>query len=365
VRYEGLGTWEDDQLVALVRLAVAPAGELSYRLSVLCRLAEGAAKAGDREGVEATVREGVRLLSDDASATMSGVDFGSEAYLLGQVAASAGLLPLARETYEGGLVSGGDAPRPNRGDLMTAIGDAWRKEGEDGKALESYRNALAAYRLSSIPFVRLYSIATLVEAEARAGHGEALGPLISEGTQMLEDMGGEEPEEGVGLAGHRLGRAAEAVGRAEEARRLYELTLGLLGDGSEHLPPAIVWQDIGDTWIAEDAGPRALRAYRAAAATPAGLSPISHLLVLSDLAPAELEWGTSSACEAILSEAAELLDEIPASANHESLTEALIALAELAGRLRRSEVAALFEARVSSGPEEVASADGNFGGRVG
>ena len=365
MRYEGLGTWEDDQLVALVRLTVAPAGELSYRFSALLQLAEGAERASDRGGVEAAVREGLRLLSDNGSATMSEFDLRSEAFLLGQMAASAGLPSLARETFEGGLVSAGDAPHPSRGDLMAAVGDAWRMEGEDQKALESYRKAVAAYRLSSIPLIRLHSIATLVGAEARAGSGEALGPLISEGIQMLEDMGGEAPEEDVDLAAHRLGRAAEAVGRAEEARRLYELTLGLLDDESEHLPAAIVWQDIGDTWIAEDAGSRALRAYRAAAATPAGLSSIGHLLVLSDLAAAELEWGASSACEAVLFEAAELLDEIPVFASDESLTEALTALAELACQLRRSEVAALFEARASSGTEQEVSADGHSGGRVG
>jgi hypothetical protein len=352
---------EGELLLALLRLAIAPAEAPAYRLSALRRIVAEAAKAGDQEGVDLAVREGVGLLRDSHEGGASKFDVPWEAYLLGQEADSVGLSATAREVYEVGLAGmGEDELSPDRGPLWMAIGDAWCKEGDEGKGLQSYREAVAAHRLSSIPINRLAGLASLIEAEARASRQENLESLIGEGIEVVEAMEGSPPEEDLEVVAHHFGRVTEAVRRPTLARRAYELTLDLLGEGSTRLPPAVVWQDIGDTWLAENNGPRALAAFRRARENPLFLSPAGRFVLLSDLAPAELHWGERAACETAVSEAAELLDDLPLPAPA-GVREALTALAEMSEHLGRSDLAEAFAGRQEQG-DEGASVPGDLSG---
>ncbi|HET7509055.1 MAG TPA: hypothetical protein VFJ65_02285 [Solirubrobacterales bacterium] len=322
-------------------------------------MAAESAKAGDPAGAALALQEGVALLRQGGPSA-SGFRATSEAYYLGRQAASVGQPATAREAYRAGLASigGEDVLDSNRGPLLLATGDAWTQEGKDEKALESYRGAVVAQRLVSTSINRLNCLTALIKAEAKAGEKASLEALIEEGIEVVEGMGGGSPEEGAGIAVHRLARAAEAADRLTQARRAYELALDLLGEGSTQLPRAIVWQDIGDTWIAEDDGTRALRAYRTASENLAFMYPISRLLLFSDLAPAELRWGERSTCEATIRQAAELLEEIPPAAAPDSLSDALTALTELSEQLGCPELAAAFAGRLAESDEPAPAASG-------
>lgn len=328
-------------LVPATMIAVTSDANPTDRAQALLEFA-AACGDGDRGAATLALRRAIDAIgggaddNGDRSLAAAALEVAEEAEAIGES-------ELAAEAYEAGLAASGGRPGGSVcARLWLGLSGHREVEEDHSGALDCLRKMVESQQVDAGEVDRLRGLRRLVEAERRWGLEEECRRAIREGLGLVEGAMSSEAGAFPALwqAAHELGRCAEAVEEPELARAVYLQTLELLGARasariSSHMI-GVLWFDIGDTWMAQDQGSKALEAYRLSAARRTNRESAEVATLLVDLAGAELAWGSRQAGFTAAAEGAQLVRGLAPKSEQDAelvreLTEVLSDLGESAG----------------------------------
>lgn len=178
---------------------------------------------------------------------------------------------------------------------------------------EAQSIALAGVALTSeaAPLGRIDALRAFAVACADAGDTEAADAALAEATEILDRVQGaiDADDVDVGRVAIVLGRLAEDLNRTERARSAYEAGLVALESNPTSPSRGVLYQLIGNTWLGEGNGARALESFRAAVALQRHSEDVCGRIVsLSSLIRSEAASGAAGSCGPAIREGVQALE---------------------------------------------------------